>query len=78
MNPTINQIITANPLSDIMAQELAGHYPSLVIVAVNHEGQVTSYIRRTGDQWDLLAASALECARMALLDRPAIRQIIER
>lgn len=78
MSDPIRKAIAANPVADIMADELDGRCHSLVIVAVTDDGQVKSFVRRTGDEWDLMAASALDCARLALIkDCPGLSLIIE-
>lgn len=78
MSDPIRKAIEANPIADIMAEELEGHCHSLVIVAVTEDGQVKSFVRRTGDEWDLIAASALDCARLALIqDCPGLSLVIQ-
>ncbi len=78
MNDAIRNAIAANPAASIMADELEGRCPSLIIVAVTEDGQVKSFVRRTGDEWDLMAASALDCVRLALIQKcPGLSQVIE-
>ena len=78
MNDTIRKAIAVNPVADIMADELEGNCHSLVIVAITADGQMKSFVRRTGDEWDLMAASALDCARLALIqDCPGLSLVIE-
>ena len=78
MNDAIRKAIEANPVADIMVEELEGRCHSLVIAAVTEDGQVKSFVRRTGDEWDLMAASALDCARLALIqDCPGLSLVIE-
>lgn len=67
MKDAIRKSIAANPIADIMAEELEGRCPTLIIVAVTEDGQVKAFVRRTADELDLLAASALDRARQALI-----------
>ena len=78
MNDAIRNAIAANHAARIMADELEGRCHSLIIVAVTEDGQVKSFVRRTGDEWDLMAASALDCARLALIQNcPSLSLVIE-